>query len=384
MRIVHTADWHLGKTLYGKDRTEEEVFALSYLRDFIKENNVELLLIAGDIFDKFIPSARAETTLLNFLAEIHHIGTQVVMIAGNHDSGIKLSSVSQVLKILKVYSFGKTGKDTWVKLINKDNEEVFIAALPFIREAEVLEIGDYDLPEHVVKSRYAERMRRVFEWFEKKFLDNGINIAISHILVDGSSASGTEHKFYLANSYAIPPLFLPHTASYIALGHIHKYQKIDTPSPTYYSGSLFPLDFGEDEKKGFIFLEIKPGFPPETLEFIEVPHKRLKVAKVGKKEVDNFIETHIQFDGYIKVILDIEGEDARIAMDKIKKRLPQVLSIQLPKRETQRKTRLDMEDILDPVKSYISYYKEKRGEEPGEELIETFKELYGKVTEIED
>ncbi len=384
MRIVHTADWHLGKTLYGRERTDEETKALSFLKDFVVENKVELLLIAGDVFDKFIPSSRAERVLLDFLAEIHHIGTKVVMIAGNHDSGAKLSSISQVLKILDIYSFGKTSKDTYLALRGRNDEEVFISAIPFIREAEVLNIEDYDSPEHVVRHRYAERMGAVFQYFERMFSPNAINIVVTHLLLEEASISGTEHKFYLANSYAVPPSFLPHTASYIAAGHIHKFQKIDTPAPAYYSGSLFPLDFGEDDKKGFIFLEVKPGFPPERLEFIEVPHKKLKTVHIGEEDVSLFLEQNAKFDGYIKVILDTKGKDIRGIVEKIKRNLPQVLTIQTVKKDQEKRKRLTMDDILDPVKSYLSYYREKKGVKPDDELIDLFEQLYKKVRESED
>ncbi len=384
MRIIHTADWHLGKTLYGKDRTEEEIKALSYLKDFIKENDVELLIIAGDVFDKFIPSSRAEEVLFNFLVELHYLGTQVIMIAGNHDSGLRFSSISKILKIANIHSFGKTKKDTYMKFYSKAQEPIFIAALPFIREAEVLDVGDYELPDHVVKSRYAERMGAVFRYFERMFIDEGINIVVTHLLIGGAVTSGTEHKFYLANSYAVPPLLLPHTASYIALGHIHKYQKIDTPAPAYYSGSLFPLDFGEQDDKGFIFLDLKPGLPPDKIEFIDIPYKKMEVISIDRDRISSFIEKYIDFDGYIKVILDTKGEDARLLIESIKKHLPQVLSVQIVKKEGDKKRSLVIEDILDPVKSYISYYKEKKKEDPPQDLIEVFERLYKKVIEDEN
>ncbi len=383
MRIVHTADWHLGKTLYGKDRTEEETKALSYLKDFIKENDVELLIIAVDIFDKFIPSSRAEEVLFNFLVELHYLGTQVLMVAGNHDSGLRFSSIAKILKIANIHSFGKTSRETYLKFQSRAKEPIFISAVPFIREAEVLNVGDYELPEHIAKSRYAERMGAVFHYFEKMFIDDGINIVVTHLLVGGATTSGTEHKFYLANSYAVPPLLLPHTASYIAAGHIHKYQKLDTPAPAYYSGSLFPLDFGEQDEKGFIFLEIKPGLPPDKIEFIKTPYKKMKVISVDKEEVTSFIEEYAEFDGYLKVILDAKGEDVRLLIEKIKKYLPQVLNIQILKKETEKKRNLMIDDILDPVKSYISYYEEKKKEKPSHKLIELFKELYKKVIEDE-
>ncbi len=384
MRIVHTADWHLGKTLYGRERTEEEREALSYLKDFIKENNVELLIIAGDIFDKFIPPSRAEEVLFNFLVELHYLGIQVVMIAGNHDSGIRFSSISQMLKIAGIHSFGRPGPNTYVKIISKKGEPVFIAAIPFIRESEILNIEDYEVEDHISKARYAERMEAVFRYFEKMFLDDGINILATHLLVGGAAISGTEHKFYLANSYAVPALSLPHTAGYIALGHIHKYQKIDTPSPSYYSGSLFPLDFGEDDEKGFIFLDIKPGLPPDKIEFVPVPHKKLLKLQIRNDQIDNLIFKYKEFDGYLKVIIDTQGENPTGLTERIKVELPQVLSVQIAKKEGKRRDRLSQDDILDPVKSYISYCEKKKGQRPKEEVLEIFEELYKKVIEDED
>ena len=384
MRIVHTADWHLGKTLYGKDRTEDEKKALSYLKEFIRENDIDLLVIAGDIFDKFIPSSRAEEVLVNFLVDVRKIGTKIVMIAGNHDNGLHFSSMSPIFRFADIHSFGKVSRNSHFVFQTKSGESVFVAAIPFIREAEVLDIEEYDLPEHVTKAKYAEKMGNVFKWFEKRFIDDGINLVVTHLLIGGAHTSGTEHKFYLANSYAVPPLSLPETANYIAAGHIHKYQRIDNPSPAYYSGSLFPLDFGEQDEKGFIFLEVKPGLPPEKIEFVPVPHRDLEVVDIEEDEIFSFIERYSGFDGYLKVNLDTKGKDARELIDRIKKALPQVIAIHTRMVEKKKKRTLEMDDILDPVRSYRSYYKEKKGVEPDREIIEVFEKLYRKVRESED
>jgi len=385
MRIIHTADWHLGKTLYGKNRGEEEIKALGFLKKFIEENDVEVLIIAGDVFDKFIPSSQAEEILFDFFIELYNIGTKVVMISGNHDSGIRFSSFAQVLKLANIYSFGKATRNSYVEIISKEGESVIFAAVPFIREAELMNIEDYELPSYEVKSKYAEKMGAIFNFIKNNiFRENSINILTSHLLVEYAKISGTEHKFYLANSYAVPPLLLPDTADYIALGHIHKFQKIETHVPTYYSGSLFPLDFGEQDDKGFLFFESKPGFPLEHIEFVPIPHKELKVLNLKKEDIETFIEKYKDFDGYIKIILDTDGQNLSGTIEKIKKIVPQVLSVQISKMEMTQKRELSVDDILDPIKSYISYYREKKQIDPPPKVIETFQELYKEVIEDED
>ncbi len=243
MKILHTSDWHLGKRLFKLDRSDEHALFLDWLIDTIKNDKIDLLLIAGDIFDSPTPPHQSLEVYYNFLHRVSVETTaQTLIIAGNHDSGLLLDAPAKILSYHRVKVWGKLSKDPkdhWITIKNID-----LCAIPFFRSYEILPEGNGDAIEAL----------KTYLHYHKK--DGRPQVLLLHHLAGLYEAAGSEQVISLSGVESIPPELLKNF-DYVALGHIHKPQKIS--SHTYYSGSPIPLRFSETMKKSVMIIEEKEG-----------------------------------------------------------------------------------------------------------------------------
>ena len=276
-RIVHTSDWHAGKRLGEFSRDEDLLYFLEFLKDFVKTEKVDTLLIAGDLFDKENPPLETQRMVYENLRELCQ-SCRVILIAGNHDSPRLLENVRILSNFSPSNLFIFPRPTPKVEQNLYQDEDLVIFALPFIDERVInsLEEG---------KDEYRQKVLKYLNFVAHHLREDGrFKILLSHLLVARSKISGSEKKVTLDEFYSIDPTSLPMEFDYVALGHIHKHQKVEGHRRCYYSGSPYPIDFGESDKKKFInylILEEK-GF---TLEEVEVPQRReLKVLEVRSLE----------------------------------------------------------------------------------------------------
>ncbi len=245
MRILHTSDWHLGKRLFKLDRSPEHELFLSWLIDTIKEKNVDVLLIAGDIFDVPTPPHQSLEMFYNFLNRVStETKTQTLIIAGNHDSGLLLEAPAKILAPHRVKVWGKLSPDVtdhWIT-IEKDDEKVDVCALPFFRSYEILPQGEGDAL--AALKTYLERPRTYPQ------------LLMLHHLAGVFESAGSEQVISLSGVDSIPIEIL-RSFDYVALGHIHKPQKVG--AQTFYSGSPIPLRFSETLGKSVVMVDCKKG-----------------------------------------------------------------------------------------------------------------------------
>ncbi len=241
MRILHTSDWHLGKRLYKLDRSEEHSLFLDWLIKTLIDQKIDVLLIAGDIFDTPTPPHQALETFYNFLHRISvETKTETMIIAGNHDSGLLLEAPAKILSPHRVKVWGKLSEnpaDHWCQIGNID-----LCAIPFFRSYELLPQGEGDAL--VALTKYLTKPRKVPQ------------ILMLHHLAGVFEAAGSEQVISLSGVDSIPSEVLK-GFDYVALGHIHKPQKIGPQS--YYSGSPIPLRFSETLKKSVVMIEENEG-----------------------------------------------------------------------------------------------------------------------------
>lgn len=251
MKILHTSDWHIGKRLMGRQRLDEQAQVLDEIASVCDSEKVELVLIAGDIFDTYTPCAEAEEL---FFAKIKKIATNraVLIISGNHDDGVRLSAVSPLSEEQGVYLIGNARLPVSIKQTdrtvrptqsgkgytvfeNAQGEKVYIATLPYPNEAR--------FKEEKSTLEYAERIRFWIDESVSGNTDNLPSILLAHIFVAGGKVSESEREIDLGGLRAVGVDDLPNT-QYIALGHLHKKQHIGK-GHCYYSGS--PLQYSFDE-----------------------------------------------------------------------------------------------------------------------------------------
>ena len=255
MKILHTSDWHIGKRLLIKERLDEQAEVLDEIVEICDREEVELVLIAGDIFDTYTPSAEAEELFYSKIRKIVGKNRNVLIISGNHDDGVRLSATAPLAVDSGIYIVGNSrnalpvandfGERTirpiesgkgYAVFENKQGEKVFISTLPYPNEARFKEEKS-DLP-------YVERMQ--------SWLNEGVNqnveklpsVILAHIFVTGGVASESEREIELGGARAFPVDALPNV-DYIALGHLHKKQRMGK-GHSYYSGS--PLQYSFDER----------------------------------------------------------------------------------------------------------------------------------------
>lgn len=245
MRILHTSDWHLGKRLFKLDRVPEHQAFLDWLLNILLEQKIDLLLIAGDVFDTPTPPHQA---LEMFYAFLHRVSTETktdtFIIAGNHDSGLLLEAPSKLLSTHRIKVWGKLSpkkEDHWVE-VKKGDEEISICAIPFFRSHELLPQGQGDA------------LTALAYYLEKK--KTAPQLLMLHHLAGMYEAAGSEQVISLSGVDSIPSDMLK-AFDYVALGHIHKPQKI--APHIFYSGSPIPLRFSETQEKSVIIIEQNKG-----------------------------------------------------------------------------------------------------------------------------
>lgn len=251
MKILHTSDWHIGKRLVNKERIFEQEKVLDEIAEICDRENIELVLIAGDIFDTYTPSAEAEELFYKKIKKIAGENRAVLAISGNHDDGVRLSAVSPLAEEQGVYIVGNSrlaislsDTDRKIKPVlsgkgyavfqNEKGERAYIGMLPYPNEARFKEEKS-ELP-------YIERMQG---WLNESMAGNTENlpsVLMAHIFVAGGKVSLGEREIDLGGARAVPVTALP-KCDYIALGHLHKKQRMG--ENCFYSGS--PLQYAFDE-----------------------------------------------------------------------------------------------------------------------------------------
>ena len=254
MRLFHTSDWHLGQNLHGQERDFEHACFLDWLLRQLKHEQPDVLLIAGDIFDTVNPPVKAQERLYDFIVSAHEQqpALTIVMIAGNHDSGSRIELPAPLMRRLRTHALGRV---LWLDDGQLDAERLLLPlpdasgaiagwclALPFLRPAEVTgaQLGD----------NYLRGIGQVHEWLiaaaETKRQPGQALIAISHAHMAGGSVSeDSERSLIIGNAEALPASLFGPSISYVALGHLHKPQKVNGEERIRYSGSPIPLSFSE-------------------------------------------------------------------------------------------------------------------------------------------
>jgi len=262
-RVLHTADWHLGKMLNEQSREEEQKRFLDWLLKQVVELEVDVVLIAGDIFDAANPPQSAETLYFDFVAALHgSTSASLVLIAGNHDSANQLEAPKRVLKALRTNVHGAVAEDAADRLLllpSADAPKVAIAMVPFLREKD-LRMGKAGDKEAAVRKEIIAGITRVYDETAKAVKSAKITcpvIATGHLTVAGSSSSESERDIHIGGLGAVDSSVFPEDFAYVALGHLHRPQSTDKAGRVRYSGSPIALSFSEvDDKKEVRLLDV--------------------------------------------------------------------------------------------------------------------------------
>ena len=336
MRILHTADWHFGKTLEGRDRIAEQDAFVDELIAICKNEAVDLVLMAGDVYQTVNPSAEAERLFYRALDGLSADGTRgVVVIAGNHDHAERINAARPLADKLGIVLMGFP-KDAlaatapaegrvqrvaagagYVELkIPGCAEHAVISTVPYPSEARLNEVLAKTLDEQELQSHYSERIGEWFRSLSGHFRPDTVNLAVSHVYVQGGDESESEIQIQIGGAYAVHPDAFPETAQYVALGHLHRPQNVKgAKAPTRYAGS--PLSYSFSEAGQTKSVTIVDAFPGRQASFREVQLKSGKPlvrwnATGGIAQVEEWVaegrdeNAWIDLAVHVKTGLDLE------------------------------------------------------------------------------
>lgn len=296
MKILHTSDWHLGRTLYSKkERQEEHTAFLAWLLGTIRKHAVDLLLIAGDVFDTASPSSAAQKMYYDFLINVRKAGCEnVIVVGGNHDSPSFLNAPKDILAALNVSVIGNATENPEDEMIvikdRQENPIAIVCAVPFLRERDITRFTEGENYSDRSK-RINENIRKHYEAIaqlaENKRRELGVAIPIivtGHLPVTGGKRNDDDgvRETYIGNIEAVGNDIFPDTFDYVALGHYHIPSVIK--DHIRYCGSPIPMGFGEAGQKKLVYLiELNEQ---RSIETIEIPVFQQLESIVGDK---NFI-----------------------------------------------------------------------------------------------
>ena len=293
IRILHTADWHLGQTFFGYDRVEEHTHFLQWLVRELKENKIDVLLIAGDIFDVSNPSAASQHMFYRFIRQVteENPKLQLVVVAGNHDSAARLEAPLPLLQEMRTEIRGIVRRHEGeidydhliVELKNSEGEvEALCLAVPFLRQ------GDYPVVT-TDGNPYAEGVKELYARLQERALqrrkDGQALVAVGHLQATGSEIAERDfsERTIIGGLECVSPDAFTEQIAYTALGHIHKSQRVSGRENVRYAGSPLPMSFAEREyHHGVVIVTLAEGWAVEIEKREYIPLVGLLSVPRGK------------------------------------------------------------------------------------------------------
>lgn len=383
MRIIHTSDWHLGQYFYGKSRANEHQQFLNWLLSQAKTHDVGAIIVAGDIFDTATPPSYARQMYFNFISEIQTLDCQLIVLAGNHDSVSMLAESKELLGALNTQVIANVtdssvesnlAEQVFTIKDKQGKSQAVICAVPFIRPRDVIKSQAGQSATDKSKSlqqAIVSHYQYLFEHAQqlvseqKKQENNGSEnklpiIATGHLTALGVTTSDSVRDIYIGTLEALPSNAFP-AADYIALGHIHRAQKVGKTDHIRYCGSPIALSFDEAKQNKRVLLVDFEQDQLSTITDLIVPcFQPLAMVKTSLENLSQDIEVlatellntdFLKDDNEVKLWLDIELSNTGLLSDLQSKIMPLVkefpVEVLLVRREKQVRERIMLQNQQD-------------------------------------
>ena len=385
MRILHTSDWHIGKRLSGRDRLDEQRAALDEIAAICDAEKVDLVLVAGDVFDTFLPSAEAEDAFYSAAQKIAGTDRCMLIISGNHDDNIRLTAATALSEELGIYVYGNAGHIPKLCggrrvypveaganhiVFRTGEEEVFFNVLPYPNETRLKEDKNPD-------EKFLDKMVRWMNAGQAENKKNLPSVFLSHLFIAGGSVSEGEREIDLGGARAVPPSALP-PCDYTALGHLHKRQSFK--NNVVYSGSILQYAFDEaGTKKSVVLFDIgKEGVKEMRRVELHAGKQLVRLQANGVSDaaelVRKYPDCYIELTIFLKEpLLASQVRELREANPGIVQFLPQVTQ------EGEGMKGVSLRQLSDS-ELFRTFYRKKFAQEPSDDLTE----LFLSMTEGED
>lgn len=378
MRFLHTGDWHIGKNLHGRSRLDEQEKLIGEVLDITAREKVDALLFAGDLYDSLAPTAEAERLVYHFFGELAARRIPSVVIGGNHDHPQRLGAVRPVLDRLRIHVCPQVLRPDkgGVLELELGGDLTRIALLPWVWAAKLTPAEEALGPQDKLAEKYLERITGMIEQLTAGFAPNAVNVLLGHLYVANAQTSpGAERALCTAQGYAVPAPSFPPTASYVALGHLHRPQEMAAPSPLFYSGSPMQLDFGEQgQSKRVIIVDAKPG---RKAKVESIPVNCGRGLQDVRGTLAELTARASEFGSdFLRVTVQVAKPQLGMA-EKVREILPHAVqvNVELPAAPKAEQAEVRKES-LSPAALFAQYYQQERMGEAPEGLLEAFEELY--------
>jgi DNA repair protein SbcD/Mre11 len=329
MRLLHTSDWHVGKAIRGQSRIAEHRAVLAEIAEVARGEEVDAVLVVGDLFETAAPAPEAEEVVYRALLDLAAVAP-VVAVGGNHDNPRRLEAVAPLLHLGGVHLLGapaRPGDGGLLTLPLASGEELRVARLPFVsqrgivRAEELLELGRDER-----SGLYRDRVAAVVAALCDGFTAEAVNVVAAHLFVEGGLLGGGERSGHTIFDYSVPTVAFPASAHYVALGHLHRAQALAGPTQIRYCGSPLQLDFGEEaDAKSVTIVEASPGRPATTREVALRSGCSLRTLTGTLDELRVLVDT--TGDDWLRIRVSARAEPG--LADEVRTWFPRAVDIQL-------------------------------------------------------
>jgi len=386
VRIMHTADWHLGRTLEGRSRQAEQEKVLAEMCQIVEEEKVDVVIMAGDVFDSVNPPAHSETLFYETIKIMSRGGLRpVIVISGNHDSPERVEAASPLARTHHITLVGRPVRETLKVAVPMAGEILRIAALPYPSESRLNECLSEVHDEELLQKAYDERIAFLMKELARGFQKDDVNIVMSHLFIAGGHESDSERPIQVGGAYTVTPPSLSVGSQYIALGHLHRPQTLKGfDAPARYSGSPLAYSFSEaNQAKSVTIIDVEPGKPALVNEIILNSGKPLVEWRAnGLEEVYQWLDEGRDANAWIDLQITLEDTLSIRQIQELRRLHNGIIHIRpifLSEgvfEEKERLANLPLETV------FRRFYSRKNGgATPEPQLVELFLELVKEVEE---
>jgi DNA repair protein SbcD/Mre11 len=338
VRFLHTSDWHVGKVLKGHDRLPEQQAVLGEIVRIAREQQVDAVLVAGDLYETATPNPAAQQLVVRTLLALRDTGAEVVAIAGNHDNAPTLDAYRPLAGAAGITLVGRVRRPADGGVVEltarSDGSPLRVAAVPFlsqrwaVRSAELLANTPAEN-----SAGYDAWVRQILAMLSAGFAPDAVDVVLAHLTVTGAAIDGGgERQSQSIFDYHVPAAAFPADAHYVALGHLHRRQSIPAPCPVHYCGAPLQVDFGEvDSEPVVLVVEATPDTPARVTEVPITSARRLRTLRGTLAELAAQAST-LDPDDLVKVVV---AEPARAGLrEDVRELLPGALEVHVARSET--------------------------------------------------
>lgn len=388
MRILHTGDWHFGRTLEGRSRMREQEDFVEELVRIVHDQKIDLVMMAGDVYDSVNPPAAAEQLFYEAAARLTEGGTPLVVIAGNHDQPERVSSVTPLVARQGITLVGLPVAEAVTVQAVRTGEIAKIAALPYPSEARLNELLAAEGDEEELRRAYSARVGMLIRKLASSFTPETVNLAMSHIYVLGGVESDSERPIQVGGAYTVDPSALAVGAQYTALGHLHRPQAVKGEGMIRYSGSPLAYSFSEaGQAKSVSIIDVAPGQQP-VMEEVYLSCGRPLIrwkAKGGLEEVHRWLDEGRDANGFIDLEISLTEAMSLGDIHRLRKSHEGFVHIR-PVYPEMEQVEVEYSRSSLPVPELFRkfYQRQTGGAEPDDALVELFLALTSEDAEVKE